>query len=156
MLDEDWTHINANLLMGIFYHQLEWMEMSRKHFAIAKVKWMRDLGLLPPKSNQPKTFRTQAREYRMEVVDYKKVKTTDEKISDKENDLMFFELIDFLVNSNVLDISMLALEYIRDKRNRRYFITQDRVRIMLRTEKDLLNVVNDKELEKWLEHNPND
>jgi Tfp pilus assembly protein PilF len=51
VLDADWTHSHANLLMGIFYKLVDWSDMSRKHFAIAKVKRMRDLGVLPPKSS---------------------------------------------------------------------------------------------------------
>lgn len=58
VLDADWTHSHANLLLGIFYKQINWIEMSRKHFATAKVKRMRELGILPPKSSQPKNFRT--------------------------------------------------------------------------------------------------
>ena len=89
--------------------------MSRKHFAIAKVKRMRDIGSLPPKSNVPKNFRTQAKDYRVEVIDYKKVKTTDEKLSAKENDLLFFDLIDFLLEKTVFHVADMALEYIQDK-----------------------------------------
>ena len=100
VLDADWTQSHANLLFGIFYRLIDWPEMSRKHFAIAKVKRMRDLGILPPKSNVPKNFRTQAKEYRVDVIDYKKIKTTDEKLSQKENDLIFFDLIDFFIFLN--------------------------------------------------------
>lgn len=78
ILDQDWTHSNANLLFGLIYKHEEWPEMARKHFAIAKVKKMRDLGILPPKSSIPKNFRTEAIEFKVEIVDYKKVKTTDE------------------------------------------------------------------------------
>lgn len=44
--------------------------MSRKHFAIAKVKRMRDLGVLPPKSSVPKNFRTEAIDFKVEIIDY--------------------------------------------------------------------------------------
>jgi len=43
VLDEDWTNIHANLLFGFYYKLTEWDEMARKHFAIARVKKMRDL-----------------------------------------------------------------------------------------------------------------
>lgn len=58
MLDADWKDYHANLLMGIMYEKLERPGLSRKYFAIAKCKKLRDLNLLPPKSMQPKNFRT--------------------------------------------------------------------------------------------------
>jgi hypothetical protein len=91
---------------------------------------MRDIGSLPPKSNQPKNLRTQARDYRVEVIDYKKVKTSDEKLSSKENDLMFFDLIDFLTDRKVIDVANLALEYIIDKSTPRYLMADAKVRIL--------------------------
>jgi hypothetical protein len=129
VLDADWTSINANLLFGIFYKLIDWSEMSRKHFAIAKVKRMRDMGTLPPKSNVPKNFRTQAKDFRVDVIDYKKIKTTDEKLSSKENDLIFFELIDFLLERSVFGVADLALEYIQDKSTQRYLLAEAKVRI---------------------------
>ena len=75
VLDEDWTHLNANLLYGLIYKHNNWPEMSRKHFAIAKMQKMRDLNLLAPKSSIPKNFRTEAIEFKVEIVDFKKVKT---------------------------------------------------------------------------------
>lgn len=151
VLDADWTHSHANLLFGIFYKLIEWPEMSRKHFAIAKVKRMRDLGILPPKSNVPKNFRTQAKEYRVEVIDYKKVKTTDEKLSPKENDLMFFDLIDFLLDRCVFGVADLALEYIQDKSTQRYLMAEAKVRISQKRYQDATN-----SLKKLLSNNPND
>lgn len=112
VLDKDWTHIHANLLFGIIYKLINWGEMSRKHFAVAKVKRMRDIGTLAPKSNVPKNFRTQAKDFKVEVIDYKKVKSTDEKLSSRENDLLFFDLIDFLIDRNVFGVADIALEYI--------------------------------------------
>ena len=78
ILDAEWTHQNANLLFGLIYKHEKWPEMARKHFAIAKTKKMRDLGILAPKSSVPKNFRTESHEFRVEIIDYKKVKTIDE------------------------------------------------------------------------------
>lgn len=75
VLDEDWTNIHANLLFGFYYKLTEWDEMARKHFAIARVKRMRDLQVLPPKSSIPKNFRTESIDYKVEIVDYAKLKT---------------------------------------------------------------------------------
>jgi len=63
--------------------------MARKHFAIAKAKRMRDLGFLPPKSNIPKNFRTESIEYKVEILDWQKIKTIDESLSAKESDQLF-------------------------------------------------------------------
>jgi len=97
VLDADWTHLNANLLYGLIYKLTGWPEMSRKHFAIAKVKRLRDLGLLAPKSSIPKNFRTESIEFKVEIIDFKKVKTIDETIDAKNCDLLFFDFIDFLI-----------------------------------------------------------
>jgi len=78
ILDQDWMNSFANLLFGLIYKHEGWAEMARKHFAIAKTKKMRDLGILPPKSSVPKNFRTEAIEFKVEIIDYKKVKTIDE------------------------------------------------------------------------------
>ena len=75
VLDEDWQNIPANLLFGFYYKLTNWDEMSRKHFAIAKVKRMRDLQVLPPKSSIPKNFRTEAIDLKVEIIDYAKLKT---------------------------------------------------------------------------------
>lgn len=37
--------------MGLLYDKLERPGLSRKHFAIAKCRKLRELNLLPPKSN---------------------------------------------------------------------------------------------------------
>jgi len=63
--------------------------MARKHFAIAKTKRMRDLGVLPPKSSIPKNFRTEAIEFKVEILDWKKIKTLDDNLSVKESDQLF-------------------------------------------------------------------
>ena len=39
-----WKDINSNLLMGFIYEAMKRPGMSRKHFAIAKVVRMRELG----------------------------------------------------------------------------------------------------------------
>ncbi len=70
VLDEDWQNIQANLLFGFYYKLTNWDEMARKHFAIAKVKRMRDLQVLPPKSTIPKNFRTETIEFKVEIIDY--------------------------------------------------------------------------------------
>lgn len=58
ILEQDWEHIQANLLMGFMYKAIGRPGLSRKHFAIAKVKRMRELSQLQPKNNAPKNFRT--------------------------------------------------------------------------------------------------
>jgi hypothetical protein len=66
----------------------------------------------------------------VEVIDYKKVKSNDEKLTSKENDLMFFDLIDFLIERNVFGVADLALEYIVDKSTQRYLMAEARTRIL--------------------------
>ena len=77
VLKQNWEDIMANILMGFMYEAIKRPGLSRKHFAIAKVKRMRELGQLQPKNNAPKNFRTQAIEYPVEIIDYKQVATKD-------------------------------------------------------------------------------
>ena len=112
VLDENWTHLNTNLLMGLLYKLTNRPEMSRKHFAIAKVTKMRALNLLPPKSSIPKNFRTEALEYKVEIIDYKKVKSVDEQLSAKDCDTLLFDLIDFLLGRTVFGVADMALNLI--------------------------------------------
>jgi len=48
----------ANLLMGFMYEAINRPGLQRKHFAIAKVKKMREMNNLQPKNTEPKNFRT--------------------------------------------------------------------------------------------------
>ena len=115
--------------MGFLYKAIGWHEMARKHFAIAKTKRMRDLGVLPPKSSIPKNFRTETVEFKVEILDFQKIKTTDENLSLKESDQLFQELIDFLLSRNVFGTADIALEYIQDKEDPRYLIAKANIRI---------------------------
>jgi len=130
VLDSDWTHLHANLLMGFFYKLTNWPEMSRKYFAIAKTKRMRDLGLLPPKSSIPKNFRTQSLEFKVDIIDWQKVKTIDEQLTQKENDLLFFDLIDFLLAKNVFGVADIALEFINDTSSVKFLMTLAQIRVL--------------------------
>ena len=112
---------------------------------------MRDIGTLAPKSNVPKNFRTQAKEFKVEVIDYKKVKSTDEKLSSRENDLLFFDLIDFLIDRNVFNVADMALEYIQDKNSQRFLMAEAKIRILQKRYQDATN-----SLQKLLAANPND
>ena len=78
MLDLDWKDLQANMLMGLLHDKLERPGLSRKHFAVAKCRRLRELGLLPPRSTQPKNFRTTQQEFKVEIVDFKSVLTKDQ------------------------------------------------------------------------------
>ncbi len=125
--------------------------MARKHFAIAKTKRMRDLGVLPPKSSIPKNFRTETVEFKVEILDFQKIKTTDESLSLKESDQLFHELIDFLLSRNVFGTADIALEYIQDKEDPRYLIAKANIRISQSKFQDATDA-----LDKLLEKNSGD
>ena len=44
ILEQDWEDIKANLLTAFIFEAINRPGLSRKHFAIAKVKRMRELG----------------------------------------------------------------------------------------------------------------
>lgn len=104
--------------------------MARKHFAIAKTKKMRDLGILAPKSSIPKNFRTEAHEFKVEIVDYKKVKTIDEQLTSKDCDSLFFEFIDFLLLRTVFNVAGQVLEYVQDKSSARYLMARAQICVL--------------------------
>ena len=59
------------------YEKLGEQGLQRRHLAIAKVKRMRELSLMPPKSSIPKNFRTSDHEMKLEIIDFKLVNTKD-------------------------------------------------------------------------------
>ena len=122
--------MNANLLFGLLYKLTNWQEMSRKHFAIAKVTKMRALNLLAPKSSIPKNFRTEAIEFKVDIIDYKKVKTVDEQLTGKDCDLLYFDLIDFLLERTVYGVADMALNFIGDKTTARYLMAKAQIRVL--------------------------
>ena len=62
----------------MMYERLSEAGLQRKHIAIAKVKRMRDLHLLPPKNTIPKNLRTTPYELKVEIIDFKTVNTKDQ------------------------------------------------------------------------------
>ena len=88
------------------YDKLGEPGLSRKHFAIAKVKRMRDLNIIPPKSSIPKNYRTTPIEYKVEIIDFRNVQNTKDVGLNADNaDLMYFEFIDILIENVLFDIA---------------------------------------------------
>lgn len=79
---------------------------------------------MAPKSSIPKNFRTESIEYKVEIVDYAKLKTHDESLTPKESDLIFFELIEFLMTRQIYGTARIALGYIQDKNSVRFLMTK--------------------------------
>lgn len=112
VLESEWDNIQANLLMAFIYECIGRPGLQRKHFAIAKVKRMRELNVLQPKNNAPKNFRTRSIEYSVEIIDYKNVATIDGKMKPDDCDRIYFELIDFLLENTLFKCADIALGYI--------------------------------------------
>ncbi|CDW74115.1 tetratricopeptide repeat protein [Stylonychia lemnae] len=130
VLDSDWKDYKANILMGLLYDKLERPGLSRKHFAIAKCRKLRELNLLPPKSNQPKNFRTIQEEFKIQAVDFKITK--DQQLSYDQQDLLYFEFIEFLLEYWVYDLAEFTLSYIKDNQSERFLMTQAKIRVQQR------------------------
>ena len=112
---------------------------------------MRDLNLLAPKSSIPKNFRTEAIEFKVEIIDYKKVKTIDESMDSKNCDLLFFDFIDFLLERTVYGVADMALEYITDKTSQRFLMAFAQIRVLQKKYKEATNA-----LSQLLKANPTD
>jgi tetratricopeptide (TPR) repeat protein len=124
-----WKDINTNLLMGFIYEAMGRPGMSRKHFAIAKVSRMRELGQLQPFNYDNKNFRTQSIEYRVEIIDYGKVLTKDQEMKPTDSDEMHFGLIDQLMELTLYSMADIVLKAIIDKHSIRYLLTCSKIRI---------------------------
>lgn len=116
--------------MAFMFEAIKRPGLSRKHFAIAKVKRMRELNQLPPKNNDPKNYRTQSIDYTVRIIDYKTVSTKDQQIKPDDCDQVFFELIDLLLENNLYKAADIALSYIQDTHSNQYLLTKARTRIM--------------------------
>ena len=105
--------------------------MARKHFAIAKVKRMRDRGQLPPKNNVPKNFRTMpVTDFKVEIIDFKNVNTKDQQLSPDNSDELHFEFIDFLLENMLYDLADTTLGYINDHNTEKYLLTLSKIRVL--------------------------
>ena len=128
-LDVDWKNTSSNLLMGIIYDKLDRPGLSRKHFAIVKCKKLRELNLLPPKSTQPKNFRTLQMEYKVEIVDFKNIMSKDQQLSFDQSDVIYYDFIDELIQNYIYDLADFSLDYIKDKTTTRFLMTQAKIRV---------------------------
>jgi hypothetical protein len=116
--------------------------LERKHFAIAKVKKMRDLNLLPPKSNIPKNFRQQNINLKVEIIDFSHVNTRDQQLSDDHNDSMMFDLISFLMSNNLFEAAHLCLEFVKNTTSQRYLLHLAKIRVKQGKYRDATNALD--------------
>eukprot|EP00347_Sterkiella_histriomuscorum_P008804 403343688 len=134
MLDEilqnDWKNYEANILMGLLYDKIGRPGLSRKHFAIVKCRKLRELNQLPPKSNQPKNFRTIQEEFKIQAVDFKITK--DQQLSYDQSDILYYDFIDMLLEGWIYDLADSTLTYIKDQSTQRYLMTLAKIRVQQR------------------------
>lgn len=115
--------------MALLHSKLGESELSRKYNAVAKVKKMRDLNSLPPKSSIPKNFRTTQPEFKVEIIDFKNVNTKDQQLNSDQSDELYLDFIDFLLENQVYDLTVMALAYVNDKNTIRYLLTYSKIRV---------------------------
>jgi len=53
----------------------------------------------------PKNFRTTQTEMKVEIIDFKQVNTTDQKLSADNADNLYLEFIDFLLENMIFDLA---------------------------------------------------
>lgn len=71
------------MLLGLMFDKLQDSGLSRKHFAIAKVRYMRELNILAQKSSLPTNYRTQPpHDLKVEIIDYNNLRTQDSNLND--------------------------------------------------------------------------
>ena len=66
----------------------------------------------------------------VEIIDYKNVITMDQQIKPADNDSIYFDLIDLLLDNNLFRAADIALGYIQDIHSNQYLVTKARIRTM--------------------------
>jgi hypothetical protein len=67
---------------------------------------------------------------RVEIINWQSQKTSDQNLNAKENDNLFMDLVNFLLNKTVYGVADIALEYIVDKNSARYLFASAKIRVL--------------------------
>lgn len=97
--------------MGILYELKDRPGLVRKHMAIAKVKKMVELGNLPNQGGEK--FNPNDINLKHEIPDWKNTVTKDQNMEANENDSLYLDLIEFLLQRNLKSTSNALLKYIQ-------------------------------------------
>jgi hypothetical protein len=98
----------------------------RKHIAIAKVQRMRDLGHLPRKIREIPNLNEI--NFKLERPNWNNIVTKDQNMDGKENDKLFFEVIQYMLDLNLTNVADNLLKYIQNQEHERYCLEFSRVR----------------------------
>lgn len=112
VLDQDWKHSHANLMLGILFDVQGRANMARKHFAVPKVAKLRALGSLPEKSTKPKNFRTQKPYDFVNKSNEQPAQSKDQQLSSEHSDQLYYDLVEFLIEKKVFWFTNKVMEYI--------------------------------------------
>ena len=126
ILDGDDKHSHANILYSLICEKNNRPGLVRKHIAIAKVQRMRELELLPRKVRHIPNLSEIV--FKLERPNWDTTTTKDQGMDSKENDKLFFEVVDFTLQHNLTKIASSLLKYIQNQDSERFKIEFARVK----------------------------
>ena len=100
ILDVDFKHCHANILYSLICEANNRAGLVRKHIAIAKVQRMRELELLPRKVREIPNLNEI--NFKLERPNWANIATKDQSMDSKDNDKLFFEVIEFMLSYNII------------------------------------------------------
>ena len=118
ILSKDFNNCHANILFSIIDEAKERPGLVRKHIAIAKVERMRELEIIPKKIKQIPNLNEI--NFKLERPNWENIATKDQNMEGKENDKLFFEVIEFMLKYHLTKIASNLLKYIHNPESDRY------------------------------------
>jgi tetratricopeptide (TPR) repeat protein len=125
ILDEDFKHCHANILYSLICEVNNRPGLVRKHIAIAKVQRMRELEILPRKVREIPNL--DEINFKLERPNWNNITTKDQGMDSKENDKLFFEVIEFMLKHNLTAVASKLLKYIQNQDSDKYCLEYARV-----------------------------
>ena len=160
ILDQDFKHCHANILYSLICEYYNRPGLVRKHIAIAKVQRMRELELLPRRVREIPNLNEI--NFKLERPNWNNITTKDQNMDSKENDKLFFEVIDFLLKNHLIKVANSLLKYIQNTESDKYRLDFAKVKKSLYAEDEetgqkVLKYSTDaiESLDKILEKNEN-
>lgn len=131
ILDVDFKHCHANILYSLICEANNRPGLVRKHIAIAKVQRMRELELLPRKVREIPNLNEI--NFKLERPNWANIATKDQTMDSKENDKLFFEVIEFMLTHYITSVADSLLKYIQNKDSDKYKLEYARTRFQQHT-----------------------
>ncbi|CAI2380126.1 unnamed protein product [Moneuplotes crassus] len=126
IISQDFNDCHANILLSIIDEARQRPGLVRKHVAIAKVQRMRELDIIPKKIKEIPNLNEI--NFKLERPNWDTIVTKDQSMEAKDNDKLFFEVIEFMLKHHLTKIADSLLQYIQNVENDKYRLNFARVK----------------------------